>query len=325
MKKSLLLIFGIIACVSLVAFGVKSGFTIHQVFQETKVIEAELPERAFKPVHDPNRLNILLLGMRGVNDPNGGLLTDSILLISVQKQTGVVAFTSIPRDVYLKLPDGEESRINAAYAKGELWRWGGGGLVWAQHMAEYVTGVAIDYVVNVDFKAFEEIIRTLGGVTVTLDKPFEESTQWMGYTGFASSSGAFFLPAGTHVLNSTTALFYVRSRFSTSDFDRARRLQQVLLAVREKAFSLGLLANPLKISRLLETLGTHMRTNASPEDLQELGSLIVRVKSAEPKRITLDASEAGLLRAETIKGSYVLLPRDGMFEAIREKIQNVFD
>lgn len=325
MKRSLSFIFGIIACVSLIAFGVKSGFTIHQVFQETKALEAALPERTFKPAHDPNRLNILLLGMRGINDPDGGLLTDSILLISVQKATGAVAFTSIPRDIYLELPDGEKSRINAAYAKGEMWRWGGGGLVWTQHTVEHVSGVAVDYVVNVDFKAFEEIIKTLGGVTVTLDKPFEERSQWAGYSGFASSSGAFFLSAGAHTLDSTTALFYVRSRFSTSDFDRARRLQQVLLAVREKAFSLGLLANPLKVSRLLDALGTHVRTNASPENLQTLASLILKVKSAEPKRVVLDASKAGLLRAETIKGSYVLLPRDGTFEAIREKVESVFD
>jgi LCP family protein required for cell wall assembly len=325
MRKSLLLIFGLIACATLVAFGVKSGFTIHQVFQETNVLEAELPERTFKPFHDPNRLNVLLLGMRGVDDPNGGLLTDSILLISVQKETGATAFTSIPRDVYLKLPDGEETRINAAYAKGELWRWGGGGLVWARQAAEHVSGVAIDYVVNVDFKAFEEVIKTLGGVTITLDKAFEEGSQWAGYAGFASSSGAFILPVGTHVLDSATALFYVRSRFSTSDFDRARRLQQLLLAMRRKAFSLGLLANPLKLSRLLEALGSHVRTNASPEDLQVVTFLVSKIKSAEPKHVTLDASQAGLLYAETIKGSYVLLPRDGTFEAIRNSVKNVFD
>lgn len=324
MKKSLFFIPGIIAFISLAAFGIKNGFTIQQIFQETKIIEAKLPERTFKPAEDPNRLNILLLGMRGINDPNGGLLTDSILLISLKKGTGAIAFISIPRDITLKLPDGETTRINAAYAKGELWRWGGGGLVWAQHAAEYVSGVAIDYVVDVDFKAFEEIVKTLGGVTITLEEPFEEPSQWAGYTGFASSSGAFFLPAGTHALDSTTALFYVRSRFSTSDFDRARRLQQVLLAVRNKAFSLGLLANPLRLSRLLEVLGTHVRTNASPENLQALGPLILKASRADPRRVILDTSERGLLRAEITNGSYVLLPRDGTFEAIRETIKNVF-
>jgi len=66
-----------------------------------------------------DRMNILLLGYRGVDDPNGGLLTDSMMVISIKKSTGEVALISVPRDLYVTLPHSEsKGKINEAYAVG---------------------------------------------------------------------------------------------------------------------------------------------------------------------------------------------------------------
>jgi len=68
---------------------------------------------------DEDRINFLLLGIRGVNDKNGGLLTDSIMIVSLKKSTKQIALISIPRDLYVQMP-GESffEKINAAYALG---------------------------------------------------------------------------------------------------------------------------------------------------------------------------------------------------------------
>ena len=47
---------------------------------------------------EDNRTDVLILGIRGYSDPNGGLLSDTIMLLSYKEDTGEVALFSIPRD-----------------------------------------------------------------------------------------------------------------------------------------------------------------------------------------------------------------------------------
>ncbi|MDZ4296186.1 MAG: LCP family protein [Patescibacteria group bacterium] len=317
-------ILGAGAVFAVLFFGVTSGFTLRSVVRHTdaETLERELPQPAFTPVADPDRLNVLLLGIRGVDDPNGGLLADAIVLLSVRKSDGSLALVSIPRDLYANLPNGTPSRINAAYALGEAWHWGGGGLVWSRRAVEHVTGVKIDHTISVDLAAFKDIVDALGGVTITLDKPFAETAQWVGE--FGTTTG-FALPAGRHTLDGATAMYYVRSRFSSSDFDRAHRIQQVLVAVEAKATSLGFLANPFRLTQFVNALGAHVRTDASAEELQGLLLLAPRVSFTGARRIVFDTAPGGLLEAGTVNGAYVLTPQGGNFGKIREKVRTVFE
>jgi polyisoprenyl-teichoic acid--peptidoglycan teichoic acid transferase len=266
-----------------------------------------------------DRLNILILGIRGVDDPNGGLLTDTIMVVSIEPKTAKAALISIPRDLYIDIPyQDNKNKINEAYVDGiknSDWK---NGLKYSKKAVFDVTGMDIHYAASVDFKAFKEIIDTLGGVKITLDKPFSEKNQF--------EEGVISLPAGTQTIDGDTALLFARARFSTSDFDRAKRQQQLLLGVKDKAFSLGVVYNPAKIISILNSLGNHVKTDAELWEIQELASLSRKIEIKDVRKKVFDTSEEGLLYASRdANGSYILLPEGGNFDKIKEVCKNIFE
>lgn len=266
------------------------------------------------------RLNVLLLGIRGADDPNGGLLTDTMMLASIELKSGNVALISIPRDLFVKIPNHDYSRkINEAFVLGmedsKSWK---GGLDYAKKTVSEVTGLEVHYAASIDFRAFKEIIDTMGGITITLAQPFSELSQF--------EEGPISLPAGKQQINGSTALLFVRARFSSNDFDRAKRQQQVLLAVKEKALGLGVLSNPLKIVSILDTLGNDVRMDAELWEIQEMAVLAQRLDSSKMKHKVFDTSDTGLLYASRDQnGAYILLPDGGNYDRIREEIKNLFN
>jgi len=280
-------------------------------------------EDAPKIEKDQDRINILLLGLRGPDDPNGGLLTDTLMVLSIKKSTGQVAMISVPRDLYVKMPtiDGQQSfkeKINFAYALGEETK-SGAGLAFSKSAVSSVTGLYIDHAASVDFMAFKETVDALGGVDIYLEKPFKEETQF-------AKEILIDMPAGKNHLDGNTALYFVRSRYSTNDFDRARRQQQVLMAMKDKAMSLGVLLNPLKIFELLNIMGKNVRMDMSLGQIEPLISMInsLNLKNIEQK--VFDTTPEGLLYASTSdKGAYILLPVGDNFDKIREACKNIFD
>src|SRR4030043_1752141 len=184
----------------------KASFTFSQMNSNQAGGMFPISEDAPKIEKDPDRINILLLGLRGQEDPNGGLLTDTMIVLSIKQSTGQMAMISIPRDLYVKMPteSGKNSqtmkeKINFAYALGEE-RLQAGGLVYAKVAVQSVTGLFIDHVVSVDFLAFKEIVDILGGIDITLDKPFKETTQF-------AKEILLELPAGENHLNGSTTLY----------------------------------------------------------------------------------------------------------------------
>ncbi len=264
---------------------------------------------------EKDRIDILILGIRGVNDPNGGLLADSIMLMSYKPSTEQIALISIPRDLYVEIPEynGKE-KINFAYA------WGvkkeKDGLAMSQKVVENATGVEIDYALRVDFTAFSEIVDILGGVSINLKKDFIEDKQW---------DPPFILEAGEHLLNGEQALYYVRSRFSTSDFDRNRRQQEILLSIKNKALSLGVLANPKKVLEILNSLKSHIRTNMPLWKIKETIDIVRHAQNEKIIHLGLDTSENGLLKSDyTEDGMFILVPKNNWNE-LKQACQDIFN
>lgn len=312
----LVLIIFLIGIIGLLAY--KTGFTFSQISIDLKNNAGLFP--SVQSEKDPDRINILLLGLRGEGDPHGGLLTDAMMVLSIRKDTGQVALISIPRDLYVKMPGTEQKeKINFAYALGEEKKYGGGGIIYSKAIVSEVTGLYIDWAVSVNFKAFQEIIDALEGINIYLDKPFEEKAQFANEIQLS-------LPAGKNILNGETALYYIRSRFSTSDFDRMKRQQQVLIAIKEKALSLGVLTNPVKIFNFLSVLGRNVRTDMEIGDIQELIGLSSHLKTGQIIRKVFDTTPEGLLyAAQQDNGSYILLPVAGDFSQIQEICKNIFE
>jgi LCP family protein required for cell wall assembly len=312
-----LLLFVFSAGLTFGALAIKAGTTFNVVSAELKeFLGIEVSRLPQGNPREEDRVDILLLGLRGENDPHGGLLTDTMMIVSIETDKNEIALISIPRDTYVEIPVVEQhAKINSAYALGEEAQESGGGLVLAKLAVQEVLGINIDHVIAVDFAAFEDTIDLLGGIDVDVARPLRETQQWGGLD--------FYVPAGRQHMDGETALYYVRARFTTSDFDRARRQQEVIVAMRDKALTLNFLGNPAKIVGMLDILGRHVRTDINGDDLRNLIGDVRSVMDKEPKRLVLDTTE--LLYSTSVGGAYVLLPQGNSFEPVRARARNIFE
>ncbi|MEX0916490.1 MAG: LCP family protein [Candidatus Spechtbacterales bacterium] len=317
----------------------------------------------FSVEREEDRIDVLILGIRGAGDPNGGLLADTMVLASFDKKTKKAAMVSIPRDLYVEMPDHGPEKINFAYALGETRSPGGGGLTLSKEVVQYVSGVYIDHAIVLNFEGFKRVVDTLGGVTITRDTPFTESQQWRGERVAGSSFWVyvegtaplteealdevaiseeegggeeeggesveeepattegywmFQVPKGTHTLKGDDALYYIRSRYSSSDFDRVRRQQEVIDALKKQALTLGVLANPFKVFEVIDALGKNIRTDMSLGDIREFISLAQEYQSIPVNHAVLEPTEGGIIYAGTSSsGAYILSPRAGDWDEVR--------
>jgi LCP family protein required for cell wall assembly len=270
------------------------------------------------PKKEKNRLDILILGIRGDGEEEpeaGSYLTDTLMVLSVDKDTGETGLISIPRDLYVKMPYlNKKDKINAAYAYSAGSK--DSGLAGVKTLISQITGIYIDYAVLFDFEAFRGLVDIVGGVDVSLAVPFEEGLQW--------GSSSFYLPAGENHLDGEAALYYARSRFSTSDFDRSRRQQEIIFALKEKMVSLGFLANPRKINSTLDTIKQHIRTDIQLWDINDLIKVASAINKVGAGNINTFVIHSENLVYETKQnGIYILVPNENTFAGIREKFKTI--
>lgn len=272
---------------------------------------------------EEGQINVLLLGMRGNNMPGGGLLADTIMVVMARPKENKIALLSIPRDLWAKHPDSlVQSKINSIHAlyeeKGE-----GKGIEAMKQVVSDITGLPIHYAVRIDFIGFKELVDAVGGIDVYLDNPFSEPTQFEGENAIN-----FSLPAGKNHIDGQKALFFVRARYASSDFDRAKRQQQVLIALKDKLLSLGTLTDFGKVNNILNVLGEDVRTDMDISEMKNFFDLANSMQSPQIKQKVLDTTDEGLLystRADTPEGkTYVLLPTGGNYDKIREACRNIF-
>ncbi len=280
------------------------------IFGSTKINKETPPDPNPIPADDPNRINILILGIRGEDQPEeGGLLTDTIMILTVDKKSGRTALISIPRDLSVDMLS-VHGKINQMYERGYP---KGKGVALAREVVSRLTGQYIDHAIVFDFKAFQHIVDNIGGVDVKLAKPFTENQQW-GYE--------FNLPAGDNHLTGEQALYYVRSRYSSSDFDRARRQQEVIGAIRKKVISLDMLTSPGKITALFTTLKGDIKTDYQVWEFNDAIELARSINFDSIKRYVLDTSNL-LYETHNDKGEYILLPTEGTYDRIKELFKTI--
>ncbi len=217
-----------------------------------------------------NRTNFLILGTGG-GKHDGADLTDTFMIASYNHDYGTLSLLSIPRDFYVKAEDGYGMRINEIYEY-EKRRLDDSesALESTAKMASRVSGVPIHYYLKVNFQGFTDLVDALGGVKVLVkDSISDPYYPCPGLTGYCP----FELSAGVHTLDGQTALRFARSRKTTSDFDRAARQQQILTAIREKAFAQDMLLDPSKLQDLYSILSENMETNLRFRELITLAKL----------------------------------------------------
>jgi LCP family protein required for cell wall assembly len=281
------------------------------------------------------RTNILLLGVAGGNH-SGRDLTDTIIFVSIDLKTADVLMVSLPRDIWSPTL---QDKINSAYHYGETKKQGGG-LVLAKSIAEEILGQPIHYAVVVDFEGFKDAVDTVGGLKVNVKEPFvdkkfpiqgKEDDKCDGDPDFGCRYETISFKKGVQIMDGKTALKYVRSRNAQgrqgTDFARSQRQQQVLFAFREKATSLGILANPLKLKELYTQFGKTVETDAQLSELLVFAKVATKFKGKSIRRITLDNGDEEQEREGWLYtppksrfGRWVLYPITDSFNIIHELV-----
>ena len=264
------------------------------------------------------RINILLLGRAGEHYP-GKNLTDTVMIMSIDTRTKQVALLSLPRDLYVPIVGTDLfTKLNSLYQYGLSNKEGVTPLT---QTIEEITGEPIHYFVTLDFDGFEKIVDTLGGISLEVLRDFYDNR----YPGKNYSYETFELKKGWQTLDGATALKYVRERHDDpeGDFGRAKRQQQVIQAIKNKAFSLGTVSNIVTINRLLDTLGESVKTDMSIEDMARFLELSRTLDTKNVTTVVVDAwKKESLLRVSHIQvgsiAAFILVPRVGNWSEIRD-------
>lgn len=205
--------------------------------------------------------NILLLGT-DQRDLDYVGRTDTIMVLAIDEPNNRAALVSLPRDMYLPIPGVGYSRINTAYAYGEE-RKPGGGLPLLMSTIERNFGIPIERYVRIDFSGFEGVVDALGGVDVVVDCPLYDELIYRYFD-------VYTLEPGSYRMNGEQALYYARSRKTTNDFDRARRQQRVLLAIRDRILGANMVP---RIPALWLAMRDIVDTNLGAADIANLAKL----------------------------------------------------
>lgn len=216
-------------------------------------------------------INILLMG---TDTTGGSWRTDTLILVSVDPGLPSVSLLSIPRDLYVYIPGWQMGRINTADAHGERVGYPGGGPGLVKATIEYNLGVRVHYFARADFQGFVRILDVLGGVDVVVDCELHDT--FPDHDTARGASDIDLLP-GVHHLEGKQALWYARSRWNTSDFDRGRRQQRVLRGALAQIKQLGLLTN---LPELWEDLTQTVQTDLSLDTALWLAQVAGRLDTA---------------------------------------------
>lgn len=258
--------------------------------------------RGVDPIVLPDhQITILLLGSDQKYKGSIGR-TDSIILLTINTDEDTVTVTSFPRDLYIYIPKWTNQRINTAFAHG--------GFQLMQDTLMHNFGFKPDYYMLINLWAFEYIVNDLGGVYVNVPRTICDD-KW----GYGLSHCTY--PGNQHFYGKE-ALWYVRSRVTTNDFDRGYRQQLVLSSMLDRFFSLGTLT---RIPQLYNTYVNNVTTNL---DLPTILSLIpTATKMTDKSRITqYFINQDSVTDWVSPTGAQVLLPN---FQIIRNILNHALN
>lgn len=255
-------------------------------------------------------VNVLLLGMDRY-DGDSIQRTDVMAVVSIFPDGAAVSMMSIPRDYYAWIPGWGLDKINTAYVRAGRVGYPGGGPALVKDTILYNFGIPVHYYALVDFASYRQIVDAVGGVDIVVECSFHDT-----YPDPESPIGQtdIDLEPGLHHLDGKFALWYVRSRWNTSDFDRHRRQQQVLRAILHQALEGNMLA---QVPELWNAYQEAVETDMGLRELLFFASVARRLDERDIQSYFIRGDS--LVRPWTApNGGYVLVPqREAMQEFVR--------
>lgn len=329
--KRIAKIFGVVLLVAVLAVGFhfykdiarltgnKNPFSVLNVFTPAQL------------KNDNGRVNILVAG-NSADDTghNGAQLTDSIMVLSINIKDNTAMMLSIPRDMWVSIPGYGHAKINAAYPDG--------GMDSLKTVVEDTTGLSIHYTALVNYTAFKDLVDAVGGITINIASTDSRGIYdpSLDYTTRSCCSLAKY-PNGPVNLNGKQALNLARARgdaygsygFPDADYTRTLHQRQMLIAIKDKASSSAVIANPFKVTNLIDALGNNVKTDLQ---LNEMQSLYYYGKKVDDTKIDsynirdLKGSSALMLVGDTIDSQSVQVPAAGVdnYEDIQAQIKYIF-
>ena len=210
-------------------------------------------------------VNVMLVG-QARREEEDSKLSDTMILVSINKETKTLTLTSFLRDTYVKLPNYRNhvcgmQRINVAYNLG--WRWAGdlGGMEMLDQLILENFGVKVDHNVEIDFNSFRKIIDHIGGVTLEITR---DEANYLNGCGLATR-----FSEGTVTLDGDAALAYARMRKSNgsdSDIHRTARQRKIITLLVQRLMKM----NISQIDSLLKDILPMVLTDMSNEEITGL-------------------------------------------------------
>lgn len=236
------------------------------------------------PVH------VLILGIDERQNEQGPFRSDTMILAGFQPRETRVALLSIPRDLWVTIPDIGENRINTANFYG--------GPPLAKQTVAQTFGLPVHYYALLNFDGFVRLIDALGGIDVEVAQTLHDENYPTPDYGVKT----IHIEAGQHHFDGAEALIYARSRYSTNDFDRARRQQEIIAAIRRRLLQPGAW---LRLPAVVATLPGAVETDMPPGEWLALA--VITLRAGELERAAIGPNEVTPFMTEG--GGQVLLPR----------------
>lgn len=247
-----------------------------------------------------DQIKILVLGSD--ERPGGGFRTDVVMLVIINPQQDTVSVVSFPRDLWVFIPGWGMNRINTAMSIG--------GFNMIADTLQHNFGVRPDHYFLTNFSGFTEIIDRLGGITIEASQAVTDKcdVSW-GTLGYCT------VEAGSFDMDGATALWYVRSRYSSSDFDRTRRQQEVLKGIADRLISID---GVRRAPELYKIYKDNVETDMGLSDILPLVKIAPQI--AQSENIRRYAVGPGQVYDYVVpeSGAWVLVPNE---YAVRAMIQ----
>jgi LCP family protein required for cell wall assembly len=263
--------------------GAKSLYELHKAFGggifglfETQKLNGE----------STGHVNILLAGMAGQNSgqTGGPELTDSIMVVSLNVKNNTGWLLSVPRDLWTDIPGHGYEKINATYEDD--------GIKQLETTVGDDLGIPINYYGIIDYDAFKQAVDAVGGIRIDLQSSDPRGV-YDAYTHLK-------LPNGWVNLTGNEALDLARARGDDSagdvsygvysDFDRELHQRQMLEALKSKATTAGVLADPIALANLVSALGNNVKTDFSLSNVRRLYDLSKKIPDNKIKSLSLNSA-----------------------------------
>src|SRR5437016_9263688 len=220
------------------------------------------PAKPPPPLDSTQRINVLLLGSD--NDQKfqqNALLSQTMIVVSIDPRTHQVTLVSLPRDLWVEIPGHKSAKIDLAYAQG--------GAPLARATVEKAFKIPIHYYAWIGLNGLVRVVDRVGGVDLDVLHPVLDDNYPNDFSSTGYGTERVYLSAGPQHLDGRHTLQYVRSRHGDllSDLGRSIRQQQVLLAIQQRTAGMDLVT---ALPAFARDLNGHLKTDLDLVRLTQL-------------------------------------------------------